>query len=89
MHFVIYLPSGFYSAIASTIVEILQAINEFNKPEPFTFEFVSPYKKAISRSGIVFMAKERPSRKIDVLVLLTGRGAEVTPTRELLDEEAR
>ena len=89
MHFVIYLPSGFYSAIASTIVEILQAINEFNEPKPFTFEFVSPYKQAISRSGIVFMAKKRPSKKIDVLVLLTGRGAEVTPTRELLDEEAR
>ena len=89
MHFVIYLPSGFYSAIASTIVEILQAINEFNKPEPFTFEFVSPYKQAVSRSGIVFMAKKRPSQKIDVLVLLTGRGSEVTPTSELLDEEAR
>lgn len=89
MHFVIYLPSGFYSAIASTFVEILQAINDLNEPKPFTFEFVSPYRQAVSRSGITFNAKNRPSKKIDVLVLLSGLGSEVISTPKLLDEEWR
>lgn len=89
MHFVIYLPSGFYSAIASTFVEILQAINDLNEPKPFTFEFVSPYRQAVSRSGIIFNAKNKPSKKIDVLVLLSGLGSEVISTPKLLDEEWR
>lgn len=89
MHFVIYLPSGFYSAIASTFVEILQAINEFNEPRPFTFEFVSPNKQAVSRSGIIFNTKSRPSKKIDVLVLLSGLGSEAVSMPERLAEEWR
>ncbi|RBL90540.1 GlxA family transcriptional regulator [Chitinophaga flava] len=89
MHFVIYLPAGFYSAIASTFTEILQAINELNDSSQFTIEFVSSNKQAVSRSGITFSAKSRPSRKIDVLVLLSGLGTEVMTKPELLEEEWR
>ncbi|PSL33627.1 GlxA family transcriptional regulator [Chitinophaga ginsengisoli] len=89
MHFVIYLPPGFYSAIASTFVEILQAINSLNEPAPFTFEFVSPDSQAVSRSGIIYNTKSRPSKKIDVLVLLSGLGAEAISTPNLLQDEWR
>jgi transcriptional regulator GlxA family with amidase domain len=89
MHFVIYLPAGFYSAMASTIVESLQIINDLGEREPLSFEFVSTRTKAISRSGIVFTSKRKPGKKMDVLILLTGLGSELTPTPALLAAEAR
>lgn len=87
-HFIIYLPSGFYAAIASSIVEILQAINTVNESTVFTFEFVSNHKAAISRSDISFRAKKRPSQKADVFILLAGSGAEASPQLRILGKEA-
>jgi transcriptional regulator GlxA family with amidase domain len=89
MHFVIYLPERFYSAIASTFVESLQTINDLEKRNPLTFEFVSPYPQPLSRSGILYSARRKPSRKMDVLVLLSGAGAELAPSPDLLEKEAR
>ncbi|MBS0030697.1 GlxA family transcriptional regulator [Chitinophaga sp. 22321] len=89
MHFVIYLPSGFYAAIAASVVEILQAVNEVNGSEVFTFEFVSKHAHAVSRSAISFNAGTKPAKKADVLILLTGAGAQVTPGIHLLAAEAK
>ncbi|HEY9261225.1 GlxA family transcriptional regulator [Chitinophaga sp.] len=89
MHFVIYLPAGFYAAIASSVVEILQAVNMVNESEVFTFEFVSKHSQAISRSAISFNARKKPSKKADVLILLTGAGAQAVPETLLLEKEAR
>jgi len=72
MHVVIHLPPSFYSAIASTIVETLQAVNSLGASPVFSFEFVSRHSRARSRTGIVFPAKAKPSRKLDILVLLAG-----------------
>jgi transcriptional regulator GlxA family with amidase domain len=88
MHFVMYLPSGFYAGIASSIAEILQAVNSISPSKVFTFEFVSNQAHAVSKSGISFQTKSRPSRKPDVLILLAGAGAEVAPQLHLLDKEA-
>lgn len=88
MHFVIYLPSGFYAAIASSVVEILQAMNVLNESDVFTFEFVSKHARAVSRSAISFNARTKPSKKADVLILLTGAGAQAIPDHSLLAVEA-
>jgi hypothetical protein len=62
MHVVVYLPSAFYSAIASTVVETLQAVNDVHGSPLFSFEFVAKRSRAVSKSGISFPAKIRPSK---------------------------
>lgn len=88
MHFVIYLPSAFYAAIAATIVETLQAVNDVRGEQLFSFEFVSLDTRPISKSGIRFRSKARPSRRIDVLVLLAGLKTDLQDTLRLLRREA-
>ncbi|AXC12165.1 Transcriptional regulator, AraC family [Acidisarcina polymorpha] len=78
MHVVLYLPAAFYSAIASTLVETLQAVNQVRGEDVFTFEFVSKARLARSMSGITYPTKPRPTRQMDVLVLLTGVGTNAT-----------
>jgi transcriptional regulator GlxA family with amidase domain len=91
MHVAIYLPPSFYSAIASTIVETLQAVNSVGASPAFSFEFLSRHSRAVSRSGIVFPAKTKPSHKMDVLMLLAGANAAIDgDARQMLramDEE--
>ncbi len=89
MHVVVYLPSAFYSAIASTVVETLQAVNDVHGSQLFSFEFVAKHSRAVSKSGISFPAKIRPSKKMDVLILLAGLRPEVSETLRLLDEESK
>jgi transcriptional regulator GlxA family with amidase domain len=86
MHVVVYLPSAFYSAIASTVVETLQAVNDVHGSALFSFEFVAKHPPAVSKSGISFPAKIRPSKKMDVLILLAGLRSEISETLRLLDE---
>lgn len=72
MHVVLYLPSAFYSAIASAVIETFQAVNEVRGKEVFTYEFVSRTARPRSKSGVLYRANPKPSKKIDVLILLTG-----------------
>jgi len=89
MHVVVYLPSAFYSAIASTVVETLQAVNDVHGSPLFSFEFVAKRSRAVSKSGIAFPAKIRPSKRMDVLILLAGLRPEISETLRLLDEESK
>ena len=89
MHVVIYLPSAFYAAIATTIIETLAAVNEVSSAKVFTFEFVAKRAHAVSKSGIRFQAKTEPSKKIDVLILLAGAESEAAQTMQLLDREMK
>jgi transcriptional regulator GlxA family with amidase domain len=89
MHIVVYLSSGFYAAIAATIIETLQAVNSVSGTKIFSFEFVAKQARAVSKSGIRFNANTTPSKKIDVLILLAGAEAEVAQTIQLLDREMR
>jgi transcriptional regulator GlxA family with amidase domain len=89
MHVVVYLPAAFYSAIASTVVETLQAVNDVRGSPVFSFEFVARQARAISKSGISFPAKTRPSKKIDVLIVLAGMYPAISETLQLLEEESR
>lgn len=88
MHVVIYLPSAFYSTIASAIVEVLQVVNDIDGSGPFSFEFVSKHRRAVSKSRISFPAQKVPSRRMDVLILLAGVGPEISETIRLLEEES-
>jgi transcriptional regulator GlxA family with amidase domain len=87
MHFVIYLPSAFYAAIAATIIETLQAVNDVRGEQLFSFEFVSPEARPVSKSGIAFQSKVRASRRIDVLLLLAGLRVDLEDTLRLLSRE--
>jgi transcriptional regulator GlxA family with amidase domain len=87
MHVVLFLPGDFYSAIASAFVETLQAVNDVRGEEAFTFEFISRSRRAQSKSGVVFPTKSRPSRKMDVLVLLTGVTTNVAESVRELEQE--
>jgi transcriptional regulator GlxA family with amidase domain len=89
MHVVVYLSSGFYAAIAATIIETLQAVNSVSGIKTFSFEFVAKQSRAVSKSGIRFKANTEPSKKIDVLILLAGAEAEVAQTIQLLDREMK
>jgi transcriptional regulator GlxA family with amidase domain len=87
MHVVVYLPPLFYSAIASSVVETLQVVNDVSGSEAFSFEFVSRQPNVLSRSGIPFRTNTRASRKIDVLILLAGTGTQTAHTVQLLEED--
>jgi transcriptional regulator GlxA family with amidase domain len=89
IHVVIWLPSTFYSAVASTIAEILELVNDIRRSQAFTFEFVSRHSPSISTTGISFNARGRPSRKMDVLILLAMPGLDVPKLLQALDEESR
>src|SRR5258705_2750780 len=89
MHFVIYLPTSFYSGIAATIIELLQVINEVNSHASLTYEFVSGTLKAQSRSGIIFPSSTKAKRRADVLILVAGLGSAVNSDISLLEDEAR
>jgi transcriptional regulator GlxA family with amidase domain len=88
MHVVIYLPSAFYSAIASTVVETLQAVNEVRGSKLFSFEFVAKRARAISKSGISFPARTWPSKRIDILILLAGLRPMIIQTVRMLERES-
>jgi transcriptional regulator GlxA family with amidase domain len=87
MHVVLYLPPSFYSGVASSMVEMLQVVNEVRGTEVFTFEFVSRHLRSQSRSGILFRARAWPSRKLDVLIVLAGSGADASQTLRLHEDE--
>jgi transcriptional regulator GlxA family with amidase domain len=89
MHVVVYLSSGFYAAIAATIIETLQAVNSVSGIKTFSFEFVAKQSRAVSKSGIRFKANTEPSKKIDILILLAGAEAEAAQTIDLLDRETK
>lgn len=89
MHVVVYLSSGFYAAIAATIIETLQAVNSVSGTQIFSFEFVAKQSRAVSKSGIRFKANTEPSKKIDVLILLAGAESETAQTIQLLDRETK
>jgi len=87
MHFAIYLPTGFYASMAATIVETLQAVNEQTHVDNITFEFVSGKMSAVSRSGILFASNRKPTKKMDVLILLTGLRKVIYPISKLMEKE--
>ncbi|MES1249649.1 MAG: helix-turn-helix domain-containing protein [Chitinophaga rupis] len=89
MRVVIYLPPNFYSAVASSIVETLQTVNDISGSQTFTTEFVSQASNPTSRSGILFPAKRRPSGKIDLLILLSGINPETKQLPEILQLEKK
>jgi transcriptional regulator GlxA family with amidase domain len=86
-HVVVWFPSTFYSAVAATIVEMLQLVNDLRRSEAFSFEFVASRSPATSTTGISFHTKARPSQKMDVLILLAMPGLEVPELLKALEEE--
>ena len=89
MHVVIYLPPNFYSAVASSLVETLQAINNIQETSVFSFEFVSQTQNPSSRLGIIFPAKKKISAKIEVLILLSGIDPQTKSVDETLEKEKK
>lgn len=87
MHFVIYLPSNFYSTIASTAAEVLQAINDLTQKNLFTYEFVSKESPAVAKTGVSFASKPQPARKMDVLLVLASWTSGNPNAYSLLEEE--
>lgn len=88
MNIVVYLPPNFYSAIASSIAETLQAVNEIHGSNIFVTSFVSK-NKAVSRSGIIFPAKKQFLGKIDVLIILSGISLETKYIAAIIEKESR
>jgi transcriptional regulator GlxA family with amidase domain len=89
MHVVVYLPDGFYAGIASTIAETFQTANDVSESEILSLEFVSNQTKAKSNSGITFPSKKRPSKPMDVLILLAGLRPEPEQALRLLEKESK
>jgi transcriptional regulator GlxA family with amidase domain len=88
-HIAIWLPASFYSAVASTIVETLQVVNDMSGSAVFTYEFVSRVPRPVSTTGISFSARAKPSRKMDALILLATPGIELQQLTKSLEEESR
>ncbi|AFE10128.1 AraC family transcriptional regulator [Corallococcus coralloides DSM 2259] len=89
MHVVIHLPRFFYATLASTAAEMLSLANTVDNGPRFTTEFVSSHVPAVSRLGITFPARTRPSRKMDLLVLLSAPHPTPEESVSLLLEEGR
>jgi transcriptional regulator GlxA family with amidase domain len=87
MHVAIHLPRLFSATIASAIAEGVQAADDVSCRESFTFEFLSLEKTATSRTGIQFPARTRPSRKMDLLFLLSGAKPDMPGSLKLLELE--
>jgi transcriptional regulator GlxA family with amidase domain len=87
IHVVIWFPATFYSAVAATIVEMLQLVNDIRRSEAFSFEFVASTSPARSTTGISFQTTPSPSRKIDVLILLAMPGLDVATLVRALHAE--
>lgn len=88
LHVVIWLPSTFYSAVAATIVEILELVNTLKRSTVFTFEFISESPEAVSTTGISFVTKPCASKAMDVLILLATPGLDVPELLKSLHAEA-
>jgi transcriptional regulator GlxA family with amidase domain len=88
-HITLWLPTSFYSAVASTIVETLQVVNDVSASPVFTYEFVSRARQPVSTTGVRFLSRAKPSRKMDALILLAPPGLDVHQLTQSLDEEAR
>jgi transcriptional regulator GlxA family with amidase domain len=89
IHVVIWLPTNFYSAVASTLVEMLELVNDIKRAKVFSFEFVSRRSPSRSTTGISFSSRINPSRKMDVLILLAMPGLDVPELVRALDNESR
>ncbi len=87
-HIAVWLPSSFYSAVASTIVETLQIVNDVSGSAVFTYEFVSRTPRPVSTTGITFSAHATPSRKMDALILLAPPGLELQQLTQTLEQES-
>lgn len=87
-HITVWLPASFYSAVASTIVETLQVVNDVSAAETFTYEFVSRTPRPVSTTGITFSASAKPSRKMDALILLAPPGLELQQLTQSLEQES-
>jgi AraC family transcriptional regulator, transcriptional activator FtrA len=88
IHVAIWLPSTFYSAVAATLVEIFELVNAIRRAPAFSFEFVSRRARAVATSGIAFDARPRPSRVMDVLILLAMPGLDVPALLRALAAES-
>lgn len=89
VHVVIWLPSTFYSAVAATLVEMLELVNDIRRFQALSFEFVARQAVATSTSGISFETRPVPSRPMDVLILLAMPGLQVPELLRSLEEESR
>jgi transcriptional regulator GlxA family with amidase domain len=89
IHVVLWLPTRFYSGVASTFVEILELVNNISRAQVLSFEFVSKRSPAVSTTGISFHARANPSRKMDALVLMATPGLDVPELIRALDRESK
>ncbi|TIT19884.1 MAG: hypothetical protein E5W70_23590 [Mesorhizobium sp.] len=88
LHVVIWLPSNFYSAVVSTLVEMFQLVNDVCRSQVLSCEFVSRGAPSASSTGISFPTKAQPSRKMDVLILIAMPGVEIPELLRSLDDES-
>lgn len=88
LHVVIWLPSNFYSAVVSTLVEMFQLVNDVCRSQVLSCEFVSRSAPSASSTGISFPTKAQPSRKMDVLILIAMPGVEIPELLRSLDGES-
>lgn len=88
IHVAIWLPASFYSAVAATLVEMLELVNALRREPAFTFEFVARAAVAAASSGIAFPARPQPTAPVDVLVLLAMPGLNVPEMLRALAEES-
>ncbi len=89
VHLVIWLPTRFYSAVAATLIETLQIVNDFTGEALFSYEFVSARRSTTSMSGISLRTRLRPSRKMNGLIVLGVPGTEPRELADALHVEAR
>jgi transcriptional regulator GlxA family with amidase domain len=89
IHVVFWLPGRFYSAVAATLVEMLEIASLVRGTPGFSFEFVSRKPNPESTSGMSFPSRVKPSKPADVLVLLGTPGLQVAElVRSLAAESA-
>lgn len=89
IHIAIWLPETFYAAVAATLAEIFELVNTLRREEVFSFEFVARGGHAAATSGVSFVAREKPSRTPDILILLAVPGMERVALLADLDAESR
>lgn len=88
VHLVIWLPARFYSAVAATLIETLQIVNDFSETPLFSYEFVSARTSMTSMSGISLRTRLRPSRRMNCLIVLGVPGMALRELVNALHEEA-
>lgn len=86
-HIAVWLPRRFYAAVAATLVEMFEFVNTLRGQSVCTVEYLGASSAAVTETGIAFPTSPKPSRPVDILIVLAIPGMDRNELIADLDRE--